>query len=93
VIGSSSAYWNQVRGETFFVENSGRIRPTTTNTGSVGLSSARFSDAFFQNLNVSSSATYNGNTGQTVTITVRDAAGTGTCTIIFTLGSKTGGTC
>lgn len=31
--------------------------------------------------------------GQSVTTTVRDAAGTGTCTLIFTGGLKTGGTC
>lgn len=35
----------------------------------------------------------NGTAGQSVTITVRDSAGTGTCTIIFTFGLKTGGTC
>jgi hypothetical protein len=35
----------------------------------------------------------NGNNGQSVTITVRDSAGTGTCTIIFSGGLKTGGTC
>lgn len=35
----------------------------------------------------------NGTSGQTATVTVRDAAGTGTCTLIFTGGIKTGGTC
>lgn len=35
----------------------------------------------------------NGNSGQTGTYTVRDAAGTGTCTLVFTGGIKTGGTC
>jgi hypothetical protein len=35
----------------------------------------------------------NGNFGDTDTITVRDAAGTGTCTLIFSGGIKTGGTC
>ena len=35
----------------------------------------------------------NGTAGQSVTSTVRDAAGTGTCTLIFTFGLKTGGTC
>lgn len=37
--------------------------------------------------------TANGSGGQSLTITVRDAAGTGTCTITFTGGLKTGGTC
>jgi hypothetical protein len=31
--------------------------------------------------------------GQTQTVTVRNSAGTGTCTLIFTQGIKTGGTC
>jgi hypothetical protein len=35
----------------------------------------------------------NNQPGQTVTKTVRDSAGTGTCTLIFTLGWLTGGTC
>lgn len=35
----------------------------------------------------------NGTAGQTATVTVRDSAGTGTCTLIFTGGIKTGGTC
>lgn len=35
----------------------------------------------------------NGTAGQTATVTVRDAAGTGTCTLVFTGGIKTGGTC
>ena len=35
----------------------------------------------------------NGSSGETQTITVRNSAGTGTCTIVFTQGLKTGGTC
>lgn len=35
----------------------------------------------------------NGNPGLTQTITVRNAAGTGTCTLVFKDGLKTGGTC
>lgn len=35
----------------------------------------------------------NGTAGLSATTTVRDAAGTGTCTLIFTQGLKTGGTC
>lgn len=35
----------------------------------------------------------NGSAGLSATTTVRDAAGTGTCTLIFTFGIKTGGTC
>ncbi len=35
----------------------------------------------------------NGNSGLSVTKTVRDSAGTGTCTLIFSAGILTGGTC
>lgn len=35
----------------------------------------------------------NGSAGLSATTTVRDAAGTGTCTLIFTFGLKTGGSC
>lgn len=35
----------------------------------------------------------NGTAGVSKTVTVRDAAGTGTCTLIFTTGIYTGGTC
>lgn len=35
----------------------------------------------------------NGTAGVTATKTVRDAAGTGTCTLVFTMGLYTGGTC
>lgn len=93
ISGSSSSYWNQVRGETFFVENSGRIRPTTTNTGSVGLSTARFNKAFFTDLDVSGTITPPSGTAFSGTKTVRDAAGTGTCTLTFSSGIMTGGTC
>ena len=37
--------------------------------------------------------TSNGGVGITKTVTVRDSAGTGTCTLIFTGGLYTGGTC
>lgn len=40
-----------------------------------------------------SAGAFPGTAGQTTTITVRDSAGTGTCTIIYTGGLKTGGTC
>jgi hypothetical protein len=51
-----------------------------TTSGNIG-SNSNF--AFFMN----------GQTGQSQTITVRDSAGTGTCTLVFTGGIKTGGTC
>lgn len=45
------------------------------------------------NLLIEDTITTAGGAGQTHTITVRDSAGTGTCTLTFTDGIKTGGTC
>lgn len=42
---------------------------------------------------IATSFTAGASAGQSGTVTVRDAAGTGTCTLIFTGGLKTGGTC
>jgi hypothetical protein len=91
--GSSSAYWNQVASETFYVENSGRIRPRTANTGSVGISSARFNKGWFTDLDITGTITPPSGTAFSGTKTVRDAAGTGTCTLTFSSGIMTGGTC
>lgn len=55
----------------------------TTGTDITGTGTVRANTAF----------SANGATGLSATTTVRDAAGTGTCTLIFTFGIKTGGTC
>jgi hypothetical protein len=44
-------------------------------------------------LNVATGIYANNTAGVSATVTVRDAAGTGTCTLIFTMGLKTGGSC
>jgi uncharacterized protein YunC (DUF1805 family) len=93
VNGSSTAYWNQTASETFYVENSGRIRPRTANTGSVGISSARFNKGWFTDLDITGTITPPSGTAFSGTKTVRDAAGTGTCTLTFSSGIMTGGTC
>jgi len=60
-------------------------------------SSGVLSNAFGVDVNAGVAGTgfniHGGASGQTATVTVRDSAGTGTCTIIFTGGIKTGGTC
>jgi len=94
VLGNGSFYWNQVRGETIFVENSGRIRPTTTNTGSVGLSTARFNKAWFTDLDITGTVTPPSGTVFSGTLTLRNAAGTASCTVTVSAGwITTGGTC
>jgi len=83
-IGSTSS-----RGKSLFFENISvyanlYIRIGTTQTVQSG-----------GTLNIASGATLSADSlaGQGVTTTVRDAAGTGTCTLVFTSGLKTGGTC
>jgi hypothetical protein len=93
VNGSSSSYWNQVRSETFYVENSGRIRPTTTNTGSVGISTARFNKGWFTDLDITGTVTPPSGTAFSGTKTVRASGGASDCTLTFSSGIMTGGTC
>ena len=72
----------------------GSILPTSNNLYALGNTSFRFSNVATVNANISGTITApSGSTGQSTTITVRDSAGTGTCTIIFSGGLKTGGTC
>lgn len=91
VNGSSSSYWNQVASESFYVENSGRIRPRTANTGSVGISSARFNKGWFTDMDLTgtitapSGATYNG--------TTTCSAGQAVKTIVVSQGLITSITC
>ena len=57
---------------------------SVTGTGSMVLSTSP---------NFTGGLSANGNGGLSVTKTVRDSAGTGACTLIFTFGLLTGGTC
>jgi hypothetical protein len=73
---------------------SGSISPGSTATYDLGGSSFRWRNAHVGDVYVYGGVVApNGNFGDTDTITVRDAAGTGTCTLIFSGGIKTGGTC
>ncbi len=60
-----------------------------TFTGTVGAADITATGTIRANTAISA----NGSAGQSATATVRDSAGTGTCTLIFTFGIKTGGTC
>lgn len=51
------------------------------------------SGTFAGTLRANTGFSANGTAGLSVTKTVRDSAGTGTCTLIFTMGLLTGGTC
>jgi len=72
----------------------GSFLPTTNNLYSIGNTSFRLSTVVTTNFNVSGTITApSGSSGLSATKTVRDSAGTGTCTLIFSGGILTGGTC
>ena len=72
----------------------GSILPTTNNLYALGNTSYRWSNVATVNANISGTLTApSGGTGVSATKTVRDSAGTGTCTLIFSGGILTGGTC
>lgn len=66
-----------------------RTNGTTTAAAFDASQNATFSAVVRANTGFSA----NGTAGVTATKTVRDAAGTGTCTLVFTMGLYTGGTC
>lgn len=92
VLGSSSAYWNQIAGETVFVE-AGSVRPRTGGAGTVGISTARFSKAWLQDLDFTGTLTPPSGTAFSGTKTVRASGGAADCTLTFSAGIMTGGTC
>jgi hypothetical protein len=72
----------------------GSLIPATNNTDAIGNTSFRVSNVATVNVNISGTITTpSGSAGITSTKTVRDSAGTGTCTLIFSGGILTGGTC
>jgi hypothetical protein len=72
----------------------GSLIPAINNTYAVGNTSFRVSNIATVNANISGTITApSGGTGVSATKTVRDSAGTGTCTLIFSGGILTGGTC
>ena len=103
-VGSTSApplnvYGNYIEPLTELVMGSGTVFrgsliPATNNTDAIGNTSFRVSNVATVNANISGTITTpSGSAGITSTKTVRDSAGTGTCTLIFSGGILTGGTC
>ena len=73
---------------------SGGVSPDSTNTYDLGGASFRWRNAHIRDVYIYGAAVApDGNFGATETITVRNAAGTGTCTLVFSGGIKTSGTC
>lgn len=72
----------------------GSLIPATNNTYALGNTSFRLSTVVTTNFNASGTITApSGSAGITSTKTVWDSAGTGNCTLIFSGGILTGGTC
>jgi hypothetical protein len=72
----------------------GSFLPTSNNLYAIGNTTYRVSNVATVNDNISGTITApSGSTGVSATKTVRDSAGTGTCTLIFSGGILTGGTC
>ena len=103
-IGSSTVYplnvWaNYIEPKTELVMGVGTafrgdFIPANNNFYAIGNTSFRLSTVVTTNANISGTITApNGNTGWSGTRTIRDSAGTGTCTLIFSGGILTGGTC
>lgn len=69
VNGSSTSYWNQIAGATLFVEGNS-VRPRTGGSGTVGISTARFSKGWLQDIDFTGTMTApSGNTGAAATLT------------------------
>lgn len=91
-LGTSSLKWGNAHINTADIYST--IRPDTTNVRALGASTRVWSKTWTNDIQINGTVTApNGNAGQSATVTVRDAAGTGTCTLIFSGGLKTGGTC
>jgi hypothetical protein len=86
----------------------GQVQPLTPGVGNIGGSTNRWNGGYFNLINVNSGFTSNffgrvnfsgaigapsGADGQTATVNVRNAAGTGSCTLTFSAGLFTGTTC
>lgn len=76
------------------VEIYGVIQPDTSNSRNLGANTRRWATTFTQNLNITGTVTApSGNTGWSGTRTVRAAGGASDCTLIYSGGILTGGTC
>lgn len=91
-IGTSLSYWNMIRTESLRTHG-GNVSPATSLVGSLGQSTARWSKTWTQDLDITGTIVPPSGSAFTGTKTVRDSAGTGTCTMTFSAGIMTGGTC
>lgn len=93
VLGDSTNYLNAAHVNTYQVY--GQVKPGSgVTTADLGGATTRFRKLWTGDINANGTITApDGNTGVSATKTVRDSTGTGTCTLIFSGGILTGGTC
>lgn len=90
-VGVTKAVYNNLGASSVGTTGAGAIAlsASPTFTGTIGAASLTASGTVRANTAFSA----NGTAGVSATKTVRDSAGTGTCTLVFTFGLYTGGTC
>lgn len=94
-----NVYANYVEPKTSLVMGSGTsvqgdLLPTSSLTYALGNSTWKWSALYTNNaFFYGSIQAPNGSLGQTTTVIVTDSSGSGTCTLVFSAGLKTGGTC
>jgi len=92
VLGSSTNYWNMVR-TTSIRTHGGNVQPATSLSGSLGAATGRWLKTWTQDLDVTGTIIPPSGTAFTGTKTVRAAGGASDCTLTFSAGIMTGGTC
>jgi len=90
--GSSTSYWNMVRTESIRTHG-GNVQPATSLSGSLGASTGRWLKTWTQDLDITGTIIPPSGTAFTGTKTVRAAGGASDCTLTFSAGIMTGGTC
>ena len=91
VLGSSSFLWNNIHADTVTVYTN--LIPDASASANLGGSTKRWTKTWTADLDITGTVTPPSGTAFTGTKTVRDSAGTGTCTLTFSEGIMTGGTC
>jgi hypothetical protein len=91
-LGSSTNYWNMIRA-TSIRTHGGNVQPATSLSGSLGAATGRWLKTWTQDLDITGTIIPPSGSAFTGTKTVRAAGGASDCTLTFSAGIMTGGTC
>jgi hypothetical protein len=91
-LGSASAIWNMIRTEGLRIHG-GSASPSTNDNGSLGGSTLRWTKTWTKDLDITGTVTPPSGTAFSGTKTVRASGGASDCTLTFSAGIMTGGTC